>query len=95
MSIPCIKIVKSATIEDIREFPTSVDRKSWLLAGGFFESEGVWKHIDGRVAGLFSRYQDGDRTGDDKTHMSIFMNCHKLVRFNSTMGSLFGKGFKS
>ncbi len=47
-----VKIVsKSAT--NVIKFDTSQERKQWLLSNGFGSVNGVWKHIDGTIAGVF------------------------------------------
>ena len=62
------------------EFATQKDREVWLYKEGFFESGGVWRHLDGRIVGLISRT-------DSKT---VYDNCHRPIKHRNVTAALVG-----
>lgn len=72
---PCVKVMKANKIAHVQQFLCPVIRTQWLRREGFYESSGVWKHLDGRIAGMF-------RSDDPQT---IIDNCHKALKKRGDM----------
>jgi hypothetical protein len=76
---PCVKVTKANKVIHIQKFKCPVIRTSWLRQEGFYETSGVWKHLDGRVIGLFS----------DQDPQNIIDNCHKSMKKHTKRMSIY------
>jgi hypothetical protein len=67
-----LKLVSKVATSVIK-FDDAAVRKKWLLKNGFWEANGMWKHLDGRVGGEF----------EDFDSAAVISNCHKPVGHKS------------
>ena len=67
-----IRMISKQNEKVIGNFISHNECKKHLIDSGFYESSGVWKHIDGRTAGISS-------------DLKSFKNCLKQVNNTSSM----------
>lgn len=49
-----IRITRNSLTNEVHNRPFHDECVKKLNSAGFFESQGVWRHLDGRIAGIFS-----------------------------------------
>ena len=79
MSKLCIKLRKPNGSGQILDFVSNEDRNEWLRSNGFYESSGIYRHLNGSTAGLFT-FNLGQKR--------IAMTCDKPIKSKSMWSGL-------
>lgn len=53
-----VKVLTPGRGLSIKEFSTHPERAEWLRANGFYESSGIYRHLNGSTAGIFTNTLD-------------------------------------
>ena len=69
----CIKLKRPKSGLLIVPFESEQERSEWLRSSGFFESSGIYRHLDGSTAGIFTK---------DLNQKDVARNCDKPIRSN-------------
>jgi hypothetical protein len=67
-----LKIKKPHSKTEMREFNTHQERNEWLRSNGFYEVSGIYRHLDGSVAGIFSV--------GESVSLRMILNCDKPIK---------------
>lgn len=67
----CVKLKKPQSKIEMREFNSHHERNEWLRSNGFYEASGIYRHLDGSTAGLYTM---------ETTNLKLLMNCDKPVK---------------
>ena len=77
--VKSVKILRAGRKVEVIDFLYAYQREAWLVAEGFFESAGIWRHLDGRIAGLFDKHLDGEG-GGTPVSVSLYDSCTVPVK---------------
>lgn len=80
MQTPCVKLSRDGVILEVKKFTFASDRETWLLINGFLSFNGVYAHMDGRVAGKFYGENPVESTANQRyTDIQEFRICDKPI----------------
>lgn len=71
MSQVCVKLKKPNRGLQVLNFNSFQERNEWLRSNGYYESGGIYRHLDGSTAGLFGRSDE---------QVKIAKNCDKPIK---------------
>lgn len=74
----------------IKDFFYEDERSEWLRENGFFDTAGIYQHLDGRKAGLFDKEVGDDGSGVPADLRAYRVCCDPLQKTIDMWSTLLG-----